>query len=281
MKKNNAVSAVDTIDPGFKFRWKDYDSKFTGTYSKLPVSLFVKYDKDGYAHPSVWADLPHAAKAVLPVLVRMAYGNDFRQCWPNEDYLAGMTGIKSRKTVRGACDALQEFGLISMRKVTLKTGKRSKCYALTFNDEGHNFPMHTSIFEGGCWFILGLQSVTAQALYPVMRVFSRPNPALDPTCVDYDGEMRFDERDYFAYDRDEYMEYYRKRERDFCSADKDVLIEHAGICANSYKAAIKALIDSSFIAVSEINPEYWMVRFMDGCKNTGGAKHLNSRLKIT
>lgn len=285
MKKQNAVPAVDTIDPGFKFRWKDYDKKFTGTYSKLPVSLFVKYDKDGYAYPSVWADISHAAKAVLPVLVRLAHGNDLRQCWPNEDYLAAMAGINTLKTVRNACGVLEDFKLITTKKVTLKNGRRSKRYTLTFNDEGHFFPMFTSVFEGACWSGLGKKTVTAQALYPVMRAFAKPNPALDPDCVDESGEMRFHEREYHCYDREEYEDYYRKRKCDFCCAELDVLIDHAGICANSYQAAIKALVDGSFIAMSEFNPEYWMVRFMDGWAatwaDTGGAKRLNSRLKIT
>jgi hypothetical protein len=51
--------AVDTLDPGFTYRWKILDQSAVGRFCQFPRSLIFKVSADGLIDaPGIWADLP-------------------------------------------------------------------------------------------------------------------------------------------------------------------------------------------------------------------------------
>jgi hypothetical protein len=111
-----------------------------------------------------------------------------------------------------------------------------------------------------------------QALYPVMRIFAKPRPALE-----LDG-------DWIKVDSDEWRVWYASRKCDWCAADREELIRFAGIGRRSYAIAVDFLSSTNMnvIAREDHAPEYWRVNFKDGWGfNIKTPEYLNSRLKIT
>jgi hypothetical protein len=126
------------------------------------------------------------------------------------------------------------------------------------------------MFQGGIWSVMGDHPVT-QALYPVMRVFAKPRPDLEP-----DG-------DWLQVDSDEWREWYASRAYDWCRADREEMISFAGISRRSYATAVDFLSSAKLKVISREDhaPEHWRVRLLDGWGfNIKTPEHLNSRLKI-
>lgn len=271
-KKQKAapLPAVDTLDPGFSYRWKIFDQSARGRFCQFPRSLIFKVSADGLIEaPGIWADLLLAAKSVLPVLLH--FENRDHKCWPSQETICALSGLNSRKTVRRGVRNLEDAGLISTRKATTTAGRPLTIYHLQLPHDDFYVPLHASLFLGGFWSVMSDHPVT-QALYPVMRVFAKPRPDLEP-----DG-------DWIQVDSDEWREWYASRECDWCRADREELIDFAGIGRRSYATAVDFLSSANMtiIAREEQAPQYWRVNFKDGWAfNYETPEYLNSRLKIT
>lgn len=271
-KKQKAapLPAVDTLDPGFSYRWKIFDQSANGRFCQFPRSLIFKVSADGLIDaPGIWSDLPLVAKSVLPVL--MHFENRDHRCWPSQELICALSGINSRKTVRRGVRILEDAGLISTRKATTTAGRPLTIYQLQLPHDDFYIPLYASLFQGGIWSVMGDHPVT-QALYPVMRVFAKPRPDLEP-----DG-------DWIQVDSDEWREWYDSRTCDWCRADRDELINFAGIGRRSYATAVDFLSSAKMkvIARDEHAPEFWRVNMLDGWGfNHKTTDYLNSRLKIT
>lgn len=269
-QKSVSIPAVDTLDPGFSFRWKKFDPSTSGRFCQFPQSLIFKVSSDGLIDaPGIWTDLPLAAKSVLPVLLH--FENRDHRCWPSQETLCALSGINSRKTVRRGVRALEDAGLVSTRKATTTAGLPKTIYQLQLPHDDFYIPLHASLFQGGIWSVMGDHPV-AQALYPVMRAFAKPRPDLDE-----DG-------DWIQVDSDEWREWYDSRECDWCRADREEMINFAGISRRSYATAVDFLSSTrmTVIAREDHAPEYWRVNFKDGWSfNKETPEYLNSRLKIS
>ncbi|MBE1426784.1 hypothetical protein H4684_003459 [Desulfomicrobium macestii] len=264
------LPAVDTLDPGFTYRWKIFDQSTLGRFCQFPRSLIFKVSSDGLIDtPGIWAELPLASKSVLPVLLH--FENRDHKCWPSQELICALSGLNSRKTVRRGLRILEDAGLISTRKATTTAGRPLTIYHLQLPHDDFYVPLYASLFQGGIWSVMGDHPVT-HALYPVMRIFAKPRPDLEL------------EGDWLRVDSDEWREWYASRECDWCRADREALIDFAGIGRRSYATAVDFLSSSKMkvIARNEHAPEYWQVNLLDGIGfNHETTEYLNSRLKIT
>lgn len=256
----------DAFDADFGFKWKPLDRAVLGKFVKFPLALIFDGVDGGFVERAgIWAELPLASKAVLPVLMHFARNSG--RCWPSQEVLCALSGINSRKTVRRGVRALEEAGLISTKKATTTAGRTLTIYDLNLPQDEHYAPLHASVFLGGNWAIMG-DCPTAQALYPVMRAFAKPRPDLEPAGA------------WIAADSEEWAEWYAARECDWCGAEKGELVRFSGIGVRSYSTAVGFLCDRiKAVAREEQAPQYWRVNFLDGWSFK--PEYLNSRLRIS
>lgn len=216
----------------------------------------VAVDHGGDLHPGVWSCLSHAARSVLPVLLRHA--DDRGACFPAEDRIAAMGGL-SAKSVRAGALELEMAGLLSAKKVTTRNGRRAKSYTLLHDCVSPDgIPMPSIFVDGGMWSVL---PPAAKALAVAFRCFAKPRPDLDPD----DGGW---------LEGDDFTEYLNRRTYDICGAEPAVLREFAGIGRRIYPAAIKALQENWVIAPHD--ETHW--RVMVWPPKRKHTSYLNARL---
>ena len=268
----DATPKVDSLSPGFSFRWPEkYDhSKYADSrsFSRLPKSIFCRESGDGDLRPGLWADLPLSAKAALIVLSRHA--NKDGVAFPSEEILCAKTGINSRKTVRKACLELQAAGLLQVSKYITKDGRRANRYILSdkilSQHEENYLPAYHHHVEAGYWAVMGHSRPSAQALYWAIRFFAKPRPDLEE-----DGE-------WLDLTSDDGREWLMGREGDVCRAEPSVLCEFAGITLRSYRPAMDALRKMEIIQDLPDHPDSFFVNFC--FSQHYKARYLNSILNV-
>lgn len=270
-KKESAVPAVDTNDPGFSFRWKKYDHSIyahTRSFARLPRSI-IGMEINGDMHCGVWSGLRHTSKAVLIVILRHA--NSDGVSFPSQELICAKSGISTLKTVGKACKELEGAGLIKVNKFTTPLGKRANRYVLTNKllDNHDYIASYHHHLEAGYWAVMGNNGHISQSLYWAIRFFSRPRADLDSDQADCG---------WTNYDSDEGREWLANRDGDVCCAERESLCEFAGITTRSYGAAMEILRKMKVITSIPDHPDKLFVNFYFG--HHYSSDYLNSILKI-
>lgn len=189
-----------------------------------------------------WALLPKASMAIFPVIA--CHVNEIGVAWPSEQTIAILSGL-SDKSVRKGIRGLEDFPVFKFSEYVTKRGKRSKKFYVDLPKEhtkGEDFPFYRFVLESGFWRQL---KPVAKALYPVMKTFSY-----------FDIEQYIDIEELEAEEK-EFEDVYYHREYDFCEADLDVMIEHAGIHRTSLAEALHDLENK--LLIETIVPNRWKV----------------------
>lgn len=203
------------------FRFSELEGNPYDYYFRFPHSIVSN---------GIWAALPNAAKAVLPVIC--CHANTQGVAYPSEERIAGMSGL-TPKTVRAGVKALEDLlpGFSTLNYVT-RRGKRAKSYQFTKlpTDGKKYFAFYRRWIDAGNWYTLHT-TPSAWAVYPVLRHF-----AYAPDHEDIVGD-----------DEDDFRSDYQRREYDFYDAEASVIQEYAGITRNSLQPALRALQEANFI----------------------------------
>lgn len=271
MKKQSAVSAVDTNNPSFGYRWQKYDHSLYAhprSFTRLPRSV-IGFEHNGDIYAGVWSTLKHTSKAVLIVLLR--HVNSEGVSFPSQEVICAKSGINTLKTVGNACVELEGAGLIKINKFVTPRGKRANRYILTkklLESQDYIASYHHNV-EAGYWAVMGNRGHISQALYWAIRFFDTPRADLDSEQSDFG---------WTDYDSDEGREWLAKRDGDVCCAERDVLCEFAGITTRSYGPAMDILRKMEVISTIPNHPDKLFVSFQFGYHYKPDV--LNSFLKI-
>lgn len=179
---------------------------------------FFRFDKRWIGNMN-WAGISPAAKAVLPVIA--CHSNKQGEAFPAEETIAGLSG-RTEKTIRQGIRDLKGFPGFDFRPYLTKRGRRSKKFYIDLppkGERGRSFFFHRGIIDCGTWSEL---KPTAQALYPVMRYFSRFEEGADEELDDIDV---FNER-------------YAARNQESCIAEVGLLAKFAGIDRHNVNEAM-------------------------------------------
>ena len=190
-----------------------------------------------------WAELPPASKSVFPVIV--CHCNKKGIAFPSEGTISALCG-RTEKIVRSGINGLDDFPNFKGNYYITSRGQRSRKFYYTIpnsRERGRCFPFHKWIIESGLWQKL---KPTAQALYPVMRNFAN-----------FDTETCF-EVDNIVIEDDNFDEYFKTREADYCDAEKNVLADYADIALSSLSSALDNLEENYLIESTEDN-DIWKV----------------------
>lgn len=152
--------------------WKSRNKVYRFNENFNEKSLFW-FDKsliiDGH-----WAELPKSAKSVFPVIA--SYCNKQGNAWPSDVTIGILCGRTIASVCRGTKDLSVFWSDIFKTKKPKSTKKKyKKKYILTLPIKPipeQTFPFYQYIIESGVWCQL---KPTAQALYPVIKYFSRFN----------------------------------------------------------------------------------------------------------
>lgn len=232
----------------------------------LPREIVAREGDHGL-EPGTWYGLGRSDQALLPVLLRHFDGQG--EAWPSEGRLAAMSGL-TRKSVREAANRLRFNGIIDIERRVTRAGRRAKRYVMSSPDESYGVPCPSIFIDGGNWSEL---TPAARALVIPMRFFARPRPDLDPDYSAWPNEDEWGE----YLNEDEWGEYLGERNFDYCKAEPAVLREFAGIGPRVYKAAIKSLVDESFIEPAPEAPDTW--RIMIWPRRVKKVAYLNAKLR--
>lgn len=173
-----------------------------------------------------WMMLSSASKAVYPVIA--CHANKQGTSYPGEETISILAGLTPKRVRQGVRD-LEGFPGFTWGHYTTKRGRRSKKFFLKLPQEperGEAFPFHQAILETGNWRML---SPAGKALYPVMRHFSYFN--IDEYLYLEDMEEEVSDFD----------TVYPDRKYEFCSAEKTILSQYAGISRRSINNALESL----------------------------------------
>ena len=174
----------------------------------------------------------HSSKAVFPVIA--CHCDKKGVAFPGEEIIAGFCG-RREKAVRKGINGLNNFPNFKWSYSITRRGHRSKRFNVFMpgaTEKGRSFIFYRWMIDSGMW---GKLKPTAQALYPVMRNFAY-----------FDCETCF-EVDDIVIEHNEFDEYFKTREADYCNAEEDVLAEYAGISLNSLSVALENLEENLFI----------------------------------
>lgn len=238
---------------------------FTG---EVDWKRFFRFDKKWIENMN-WARISPAAKAVFPVIA--CHCDERGKSFPGEETIAALSGLTAKGVRKGIHD-LEGFPGFAWEHYLTQRGKRGKRFQITFppkDEKGRAFYFRRVIIDGGIWHkkndgkhVSGLIPA-AQALYPVMRHFSRY----------YDGE------DESLDDIDEFSERYANRCWELCSAEVGQLANHAGIHRHTVTDAIKNLQDNFLLEPYKTDDggKAWKVFIVPGkCWKAG---YLNQKLR--
>jgi hypothetical protein len=179
-----------------------------------------------------WAKLSKASKAVFPVIA--CHCNKKGIAFPGEETISKFCG-RTEKTVREGITGLENFPNFKWNYYITKRGQRSKRFNVILpgaKEKGRSFIFYRWMIDSWMWQQL---KPVAQALYPVMRTFA------------YFDRDEYHEIDDIEIEDDEFDEFYKNREFDYCTADTDILAEYAGISLNSLPVALENLEENLFI----------------------------------
>jgi hypothetical protein len=177
--------------------------------------------------------LPHASKAILPVIFSFDNGGK-GQSWPSEITIAALSGL-SRKIVRKAITELRAFPGFSYTWKMTQRGRQSKRFNFTLPSKEDNdiFFFHKIILSGGNWRML---KPISKAVYPVLRTFAA-----------WDKEEAEEEEEIIGNDDEEIREDYSRREFEYSEAGPGMIGKHTGISRARVFDALKDLVNCFLI----------------------------------
>ena len=228
--------------------------------NEVDWTLFFRFDKKWIENMN-WSRITRAAKATLPVIA--CHCNNRGQSFPGEETIAALSGLTPMSVRKGIRVDLDGFPGFNWEYYHTKRGKRGKRFLLTFpqkGTKGRSFFFYRGIIDGGLWREL---KPAAQALYPVMRYFSR---------YDFDEDQDLD-------DQSDFNECYSKRKWELCGAEIGQLAKYAGINRRSIPEAIRSLQENFLIdPYMDLNSEKaWKVYLIP--EKYFKASYLNQKLK--
>jgi hypothetical protein len=237
---------------------------------------FFRFDKRWIENMN-WARISPAAKAAFPVIA--CHCDKHGEAFPGEETIAALSG-RTDKIVRQGIHDLEGFPGFSWERYLTRRGKRGKRFMIEFppkGERGRAFFFHRGIIDAGIWRKNKLEDwvpwkdkqdrsgliSAAQALYPVMRYFSRYDADEDETLEDL---SEFDER-------------YADRRWELCSAEVGQLAKYAGINRHTVTTAIKSLQDNFLLEPYKTGTgeKAWKVFIIP--KRYWKAGHLNQKLR--
>jgi hypothetical protein len=229
---------------------------------------FFRFDKRWIENLN-WARISPAAKAVLPVIA--CHCNERGESFPGEEVIAALSG-RTAKIVRQGIRDLEGFPGFSCERYLTRRGKKGKRFNLVLppkGERGRSFFFHRGIIDGGIWRKRSSEQdragliPTAQALYPVMRYFSRYD-------TDENGNIEK------LYD---FSDHYANRSWELCDAEIGQLARFAGIDRRAVKDAMQSL-HSNFLLEPHVDcsgEKTWKVYLLP--KKYWQPSYLNQKLK--
>jgi len=194
--------------------------------NKVDWTLFFRFDKLWIENLN-WAVISPAAKAVFPVIA--CHCNENGQSFPGEEVISALSGLTAKSVRKGIHD-LEGYPGFEWEYYLTKRGKRGKRFFIKFpenGEKGRSFFFYRGIIDRGTWREL---KPAAQALYPVMRYFSR-----------YDAD-----EDESIEDLSDFSNTYANRQWELCEAEIAELGKYAGINRHTVTEALKSL-QSNFL----------------------------------
>lgn len=227
--------------------------------NEVDWTRFFRFDKKWVENMN-WARISPAAKAVLPVIA--CHCNENGRSFPGEETIAALSGLTAKSVRKAIRVDLDGFPGFDWQYYLTRRGKRGKSFQITFPPKGvkgRTFFFYRGIIDGGIWCEL---KPVAQALYPVMRYFSR-----------YDAEE--DENE----EASDFDELYAARQSELCSAEIGELAKYSGIDRRSVATAVKSLEENFLLepSLDESGEKIWKVYLNP--KTYWKASYLNRKLK--
>lgn len=196
-------------------------------------NIFFRFDKRLIENLN-WAHISTAAKAIFPVIA--CHCNERGESFPGEEAIAALSGL-TPKSARKGVHNLEGFPGFNWKYYQTRYGRRGKRFNIEFpknnSDKGQTFFFYRCIIDGGIWREL---KPTAQALYPVMRYFSRYD-------IDEDEGVE---------DKSDFEEHFKNRQWELCGAEVGQLSMYAGINRRSFSEAIQSL-EKNFLVEAHVD----------------------------
>ena len=224
---------------------------------------------EGYT-PALWSRLTQSAQAVLFVIA--SHVGDNGMAFPSEERIAGLAGL-TRKTVRRALVELEVNQVLKIHHYTARSGRRAKKFEWLLTRNGQLMRFYHRVLDQGVW---NKFSPSAKSLYLAFRFFGRARPDLDPN---FDADQ-YDYGTFLSANAEEgageeWYEYLRERNYDFCNAEPRVLCDYAGIVRRGFNEAVASLEEIK--AVVPFDNEYWQVSIWP--QQTWKLEYLNRKLR--
>ena len=197
----------------------------TNSFHLFPTSLVRSSDTHDTS-PSIWAQLSHVERSILPVIIASTRQNF---AILGEDRISALAGV-SRRSVKSATDRLASLGLISISRHTSPRMRDIKGYTTSLDQNSRSIAIYGNFIYSGLWAKLGKSSPSSQAVYIAMRCLADLRPDLDN-----DGT--------WPQTQALLNEYILTRERDFCLAPMTRIARFSGVSRKSCFTAINTLID--------------------------------------
>jgi hypothetical protein len=235
----------------FMYQFKEI--KYSGFYNR-----YFRFDKK-LIEDKNWALLPSASKTIYPV-IGFHRNRKTGKSYPSQETIGIMAGCDD-KTARAGQKGFVNFpGITSYSRVT-RRGNRAIVHKFADPpyENGRVFHFHNIMIEGGNWSQL---SPSAKAIYPVMRHFSYFEFDLNNQHFQEDYKLRYGEGCSYSNGPDwfdnpsETLQAFTERKYEFCTADKDVLLEYSGLKSiQSIYNGLRDLKDRGLI--NEIKTDYF------------------------
>lgn len=217
---------------------------------EINCDLFFRFPRN-LVLSGKWAELPLASKSIYPVIG--IHCDKHGHCFPSQETIAIMSGIKDVKTVRVGIEGLNILSEFSSIKRPNRRGQWHYEYKIIppANHRGSMFPFYRSYVEGGNWAVLGSVS---KAVYPVIKTFAYYDheDCTEDDCPDYST------RDY-----------------DIANPDFEVVAEYAGVCLPSVKKAMVEIEKAELIDTDTDLNDGWRVHRLP--KRTFKRDYLNNK----
>ncbi len=223
--------------------------------------IFFRFDKRLIENMN-WAHISPAAKAIFPVIA--CHCDKKGVSFPGEETISALSGLTPKSVRKGIKNDLDGFPSFTWSHYQTRYGKRSKRFKIEFPQnnsiKGRTFFFYRGIIDSGIWREL---KPTAQALYPVMRYFSRYD-------VDEDESIE---------DTSDFDEHFKNRQWELCGAEVGQLCKYAGINRRSFSGAIQSL-EKNFLIEDHVDgcgEKLWKVYLRP--KKYWKASYLNQKLR--
>ncbi len=188
---------------------------------------FFYFSKE-WVESCAWASMPKATKATIPVIC--SHCDSDGVSFPSQKRVAILSGLSVKQAADGI-RSLKSFEHVDITKRESRGGRIGNAYTVRRTKRG--FPIYSSIFHGGLWF---MASSAAKCLYIVLRCYGGLG-----------GDLLFVYCDIEGLEEDDREEIYKKRKWEVCDSTESFLCEKAGIHRNSFMAAMESLIEVGLV----------------------------------